>query len=434
MGGWQAIQSVARTHAALRLAIQLLPSRGLESHEPAPAAASVATLERLLTQNLLGFWGERVIDRAGGGYQLALDRFGRPTGATERYVVTQGRTLWLFARLSRSRWARPEHLEWAGHGYRFLRDQMRDRDHGGYLWSVGPGGDGDPRKHLYGQSVALEGLLEYERASGDRGAGDLADELFNLLDARCHDRRYGGYHECFTRDWTPEAPGDTGLLGYRTGLKTTAAHMHLMTALTSKLSQRPSAQARERLVEIVVLLSAGSAAAGGRTCLVPRHDDWSPARPQRTSYGHDLECVWMLMDACAALGISDRPLVPMFAALWDHALAHGFDHHRGGFYKEGGVRLPAHARSKLWWVQAEGLLSALRMHRRTGEARYLAAFDVTLRWIVDEQADWEHGDWHREVSRYGLRRGDKAGPWQDGFHQARALIQCLEILGDSGSG
>jgi mannose/cellobiose epimerase-like protein (N-acyl-D-glucosamine 2-epimerase family) len=142
----------------------------------------------------------------------------------------------------------------------------------------------------------------------------------------------------------------------------------------------------------------------------------------------------MLMDACAALGISDRPLVPMFAALWDHALAHGFDHQRGGFYKEGGVRLPAHARSKLWWVQAEGLLSALRMHRRTGEARYLAAFDATLRWIVDEQADWEHGDWHREVSRYGLRRGDKAGPWQDGFHQARALIQCLEILGDSGSG
>jgi mannobiose 2-epimerase len=161
---------------------------------------------------------------------------------------------------------------------------------------------------------------------------------------------------------------------------------------------------------------------------LPRRRDWTAVRPLRSSYGHDLESVWMLMDACDALGVSDGPLLPVFTALWDHALANGFDRERGGFYKEGGLRLPAHNRAKVWWVQAECLLSALRMHRRTGEPRYLAAFEATLSWIVEEQADWEVGDWHREVSRRGIKRGHKAGPWQDAFHQGRALIECLELL------
>lgn len=440
MGVWVAVEGALRAEAAVRLTGQLLPSRRsreLASPAVVPAAASAAsaaTLERLLTENLLAFWDERVVDHEDGGYRLAFDRFGRPTGAGDRHLVTQGRTLWLFARLSRTRWARPEHLEWAEHGYRFLRDRLRDHEYGGFYWSVGPGADPEGRKHLYGQAVALQALLEYERAGGDRAAGDLADELFELVDSRVHDDRNGGYHESFGRDWKPDPPGRPGLMGYRTGLKSMGAHMHLMAALAAKACQRPSALARERLWELLVLLAGGSAPAGGLTCLLPRREDWTPVPPHRTSYGHDLESVWMLMDACAALGISDGPLLPMFSALWDHALAHGFDRHRGGFYKEGGVRLPAHDRAKTWWVQAECLVSALRMHQRTGEARYLAAFEATLRWIVEEQADWEHGDWHREVSRRGIRRGDKAGPWQDAFHQGRALIQCFEILEGSGPG
>jgi mannobiose 2-epimerase len=432
-GGWLAVEAGLRAEAALRLARGLVPPRGSRTAVPAPAAATATTLERLLTENLLGFWDERVVDRDGGGYRLAFDRFGRPTGAPDRHLVTQGRTLWLFARLSRTRWARPEHLDWAEHGYRFLRDRLRDRQHGGFYWSIGPGADPDGRKHLYGQAVALEALLEYERAGGrDATAGDLADDLFELLDDRLHDGRYGGYHESFGRDWTPDPPGRPGLMGYPTGLKTMASHMHLMTALAALTRQRPSALARERLWELVVLLAGGSTPAGGRTCLLPRREDWTPVPPHRTSYGHDLESVWMLMDACAALGVSDGPLLPVFSALWDHALAHGFDHERGGFYKEGGVRLPAHHREKTWWVQAECLVSALRMHRRTGEPRYLAAFEATLGWIVHAQADWEHGDWHREVSRRGIRRGAKAGPWEDGFHQGRALVQCLEIVSGPG--
>jgi mannobiose 2-epimerase len=387
-----------------------------------------ATLERLLTQNLLAFWDERVIDRVNGGYALAFDRNGQPNGDARRAVVTQARTVWFFSRLARTRWARAEHLEWAEHGYRFLVEQLRDPVHGGYWWSVGAEGARDERKHLYGQTTALEGLLEYALASGDASAGKRADELFELLDVHAHDDRYGGYHESFGPDWTLERPGERGALGYPSELKTLNAHVHLMTALAAKAIQRPSAAVLERLAELVLILSTGSLPAGGRTFLLARTRDWKPVQPLRSSYGHDLETVWMLMDACAALGVSDGPLLPVFAATWDHALANGFDHRRGGFFSEGGARLPAHNRTKVWWVQAECLLSALRMHRRTGDGRYRAAFQATLDWIVDEQADWERGDWHREVSRRGTRRGPKAGPWQDAFHQGRALIECLEIL------
>jgi mannobiose 2-epimerase len=429
--GWRAVEGALWVEAALRYARRGLPGAGTparQSRAARPGSPAAATLERLLTDNLLAFWDERIIDRERGGYALAHDRSGQPTGDARRHLVTQARTVWFFSRLSRTRWARPAHLEWAEHGYRFLLDHMRDQLHGGFHWSVVPGAARDERKHLYGQTAVLQALVEYAHASGDLSAADAAGELFELLDSHAHDERHGGYHESLRGAWEREPPGREGALGAATELKTLNAHMHLMSAFTSLARLRPSAVVRERLAELIVVLSTGSLVAGGRTFPLERRRDWTAVRPLRSSYGHDLETVWMLMDACAALGVSDGPLLPVFTATWDHALENGFDHERGGFYSEGGIRLPAHHRFKEWWVQAECLLSALRMHRRTGEPRYLSAFESTLEWIVDEQVDWGRGGWHREVSRRGIRRGVKAGPWQDAFHEGRALIECLETL------
>ena len=384
---------------------------------------AAAELERLLTRNLLGFWDERIVDGDHGGYLLAHDEFGRLNGTPERYLVTQARTLWFFSRLARSRWALPVHLEWASHGYRFLRDHMWDATHGGFYWRVAPDGSRDDRKHLYGQAFALLGLLQYAHASDERDAGDLADELFELLEAHGHDEQAGGYHESHCRDWSPEAPRRLGLLGHPTGLKTFNTHLHLMSALTAKARYRPSGLARQRLSELVLVQSMAAS-----TWSIARRRGRAASTGLGTSCGHEVENVSFLMDACAALGISDGPLLPVYSAVWDKALSRGFDHRRGGFYEGGRLRLAAPRRTKVWWVQAEGLLGALRMYRRTREERYLETFHATLRWIVREQADWAVGDWHREVSRRGRRRGDKAGPWQDAFHQGRALIECLEAL------
>ena len=71
------------------------------------------------------------------------------------------------------------------------------------------------------------------------------------------------------------------------------------------------------------------------------------------------------------------------------------------------------------------MISGLFMYRLTGDERYYDVFEKTLKWIADEQADWENGDWHAWIG--GPPEG-KAGPWKSPYHNGRAVLECLEIL------
>ncbi len=80
---------------------------------------------------------------------------------------------------------------------------------GGFYWEVDVTGDKklQRNKHLYGQAFALYALSEYYLATGKQEALDLAIQLFNVMEAKAHDKMYGGYLEWFNEDWTPAPPG-----------------------------------------------------------------------------------------------------------------------------------------------------------------------------------------------------------------------------------
>jgi mannobiose 2-epimerase len=146
------------------------------------------------------------------------------------------------------------------------------------------------------------------------------------------------------------------------------------------------------------------------------------------SYGHDLENGRLLLEACEALGLPEAPLFDLCRAFFAHALRFGFDRRQGGFFKGGPFNGPADERQKVWWVQAEGLLSALELYRRTGDPAYFRCFELTLDWIVTRQVDWDGGEWHAEITEAGMAQGVKVGPWKGPYHSGRAAIQCLEGL------
>jgi mannose/cellobiose epimerase-like protein (N-acyl-D-glucosamine 2-epimerase family) len=112
----------------------------------------------------------------------------------------------------------------------------------------------------------------------------------------------------------------------------------------------------------------------------------------------------------------------------DGVLRFGFDHRDGGFYRAGFVNRHAHETEKDYWAQAEGLLAALRLHRLTGDARYGECYLRTLDWIVTKQADWEGGDWHERIDRQGRPAGMKVWGWKEAYHQARALLECIDLV------
>ena len=309
------------------------------------------------------------------------------------------------------------------HGFEFMRERMWDRRHGGFFWELDGGEASDPRKHAYGQAFGLLALTELARTAELEPARELRDELFELVERHARDERYGGYVESLLPDWSPEPAGRTTPLGLPAGDKSVNTHMHLISALAALVEADPAGGPRQSLRELISIVFERAVSPLG--CPEHHRRDWTPVPGWRVSYGHDLEAVWLSMRACRVARTSDAALLGSWQALWDAALEHGFDHERGVVYESGPPGRPADKLDKVWWIQAEALVGALRMHERTGEPRYRQAFVRILDWIARGQADWERGDWYGRIAPDGRARGDKAGTWECPFHQGRALLECL---------
>lgn len=393
----------------------------------------VPRLEKILIENIAPFWFDKSLDREHGGYIINFGPQGQSKGPGTKMIVSQARTVWLFSRLARAGYGRTENLEAAELGYKFLTEKMWDAEHGGFYWEVDATGNQPlkPRKHLYGQSFALYAISEYYLASERSDVLSFATKLFNLLEEKAHDPVHGGYIESFEPDWTP-APADEGsYMGAPSGLKLMNTHLHLMEAMTTFYEASRLRMARERLLELIQIESNAVVRKTLGACTDKYDPDWTPrldANYARVSYGHDIENVWLLMEACDAAGVSNSPFMDLYETLFAYSLKYGYDETHGGFYYTGDFNRPADDRDKSWWVQAEAIVSALRMYRATNDAKYLAVFEKTFEFVEEKMVDWEHGEWHSTVTPDGTPRGDKANPWKAGYHNGRAMIECIKAL------
>ncbi|HET8549438.1 MAG TPA: AGE family epimerase/isomerase [Bryobacteraceae bacterium] len=400
--------------------------------QPPDPAAYIPRLRRNL-DNIVRFWYPNTLDRANGGYIINHDAKGTPNPAGSKGIVTQARQVWLFSRLAREGYRRGEMLEAAQHGFRFLRDRMWDQRYGGFYWEVDATGAKSirPKKHMYGQSFGLYAVSEYYLASKDKAALDLANDIFRRWEARAHDKQYGGYLEYFNQDWTPPPPGEQGYLGAGPELKLMNTHLHLLEAMATWVRASGSPVARERLRELIDIESNSVVRKRLVACTDRYERNWTPrlqGREARVSYGHDLENIWLLMDAVAALGGSPWPFMDLFRDLFAYSLKYGYDEQNGGFWYTGDFSRPADDRQKSWWVQAEAAVSALYMYRLTPEAQYWNVFAKTYDFIDKYQTDWDVGEWHPNVTADLKQGGGKANIWKAGYHNGRAMIECLAIL------
>ena len=402
------------------------PWRGKATHIP--------KLEKNLKENITAFWLSKSLDRTNGGYTINFGPKGESKGLGTKMIVTQARTVWLFSRLVRAGYGGPEHLQAAEHGYRFLKEKMWDAKNGGFYWEVDASGNQKlkSRKHLYGQAFGLYALSEYYLASKKREVLDLAIRLFNVLESKSHDKTYAGYVEFFNEDWTPAPASETPYMGGGTAaLKLMNTHLHLLEAMTTFYRASKLPLARERLLELIDIESNAVVRKGLGACTDKYERDWTPRLEgdfARVSYGHDLENIWLLIDACKAAEISNHPFLDLYRFLFDYSLRHGYDEEKGGFFDSGAFNKPADQRSKTWWVEAEAIVSALYMHRLTGDSKYVAVFEKSYDFIDKYQTDWENGEWHATITPEGKALGDKAQIWKAGYHNGRAMIECLEIL------
>jgi mannobiose 2-epimerase len=148
----------------------------------------------------------------------------------------------------------------------------------------------------------------------------------------------------------------------------------------------------------------------------------------RASYGHDVECVWLTLDASRALGMSPRLLRGWAEGLCSYSMKYGYDPRNGGFYYTGPLGKPAQDTRKEWWVQAEALVSMLEMHRLTGQREYENAFHRTLDFVAKHQVARKGGWWATRAADGSPQGQTRTSPWQGAYHSGRAMLRCAKLL------
>ncbi|MEM2607895.1 MAG: AGE family epimerase/isomerase [Thermoproteota archaeon] len=389
-------------------------------------------LLKILNENIRPFWYPKTLDYEDGGYYLNHDINGKPIGGGTKMIVTQARMVWYFSHLFNSGYGGMEELEAAKHGYRFLRDYMWDRENGGFFWEVDSKGRVlRPDKIIYGQAFGLYALSEFFIASKDKEVLDMSSRLFNLIEEHSHDKSYGGYKEHFFRDWSPISLTEKKRFYFSPNLKSMNTHLHMLEALTTFYKATGEALAKDRLYELILVLSNSVFRKKVGACAETHLQNWKPLhRPQydRISYGHNLENIWLLAKACDTLGIPDGLLLDFYETVFSYSVKYGFDNKKGGFYESGPAGKPADKRDKVWWIQAEALVCEAYMYYLTGDTSYLKYLEKTLDWIEKYQVDWKNGDWYSVVKPNGKPFGNKAGIWKAAYHNGRAMIEILNLL------
>lgn len=392
----------------------------------------IPVFEKVLQENILNFWQTKTIDQKHGGYKLRIGPNGEDRGDGPKGIVTQSRQVWLFSRSARAGYGdRKQMLDAAEHGYRFLREKMWDARNGGFYWSVDATGNQklQPKKHLYGNSFGLYAVSEYALATGRRDVLEFANEIFQVLEVHSHDRKFGGYREFFNEDWSAVSPTEDSYMGgAKADTKLMNTHLHLLEAMTTYYLASRSPIARERLIELVDIETNAVVRKGLVACTDQYEQDWTPrleGKLSTVSYGHDLENVWLIAEARDALGLPVAPFTDLFRDLWAYSLKHGYDTQNGGFYNTGSFNQKASNQEKVWWVQAEALVSALLMYELTKDQKYYDVFEKTWAFTEKNLIDWKNGEWHSTMLPNGETRGDKAQIWKGGYHNGRAMIEAI---------
>lgn len=431
------------------------------SHSAADRLALADTMEHSIRTETLEKWYPQAVDTVYGGFLSGFSHDFKPVGDQDKFIVTQARHTWTNAKAS-GRYPEVAHYKTsAEHGFRFLRDFMWDKEHGGFHTLLDRQGKvktegGREIKTAYGNAFGIYALAGYFAASRDSAALDLAKEAFLWMEHHSHDPVHKGYFQHLEADGMVIARPDTIESTAETGYKDQNSSIHILEALTELYQVWPDSLLRERLEEMLYLIRDTIVTPKGYLVLFLT-PNWQPITFRdsseevilqhhgldHVSFGHDVETAYLMLEASHVLGIeNDERTHTVAKRMVDHALQNGWDESVGGFYDEGYYFNDADTiriirDTKNWWAQAEGLNSLLLMSELYPDdpLNYYEKFYKLWRYADTYLIDHEHGDWFSggidKQPQY--RTAPKGGIWKGIYHHYRGLTNCIDRLRGGGN-
>ena len=380
-----------------------------------------------LTGNILPYWMDRMTDPEGGFYGRR-DGLGNLVEGSPKGLILNARILWTFASAYRILGGK-EYLETATRAKREILDRFADPEYGGAYWSLdGEGRPLDTKKQFYAIAFAIYGLAEYHRATKDAEALDAAIKLFECIEEHSRDRKKGGYIEACTRDWGPIA--DMRLSDKdRNDAKTMNTHLHILEGYTCLYRVWKDESLREALKSLIEVFLDHICGPDGHLDLF-FDEDWK-LQGDLQSYGHDIECSWLLWEAAQVLGDAKttEKVKPVCEKMADAAME-GFTPDGGMIYEfdpETG-RLDA---DRHWWVQAETVVGCWNRFQMSGDEAWKVAamceWDFIRRHIICPEGEWY---WSAKPEGDGKFTpnldDDRAGFWKCPYHNGRMCMEMTE--------
>ena len=408
----------------------------------------------VLTQNILPFWLDKMTDREHGGFYGRIDGHMQLHPEAEKGAILNARILWSFSAAYRVL-RKPEYLEAATRAKDYILAHFIDKEYGGVYWSLDYKGQPlDTKKQFYAIGFAIYGLSEYARATGDREALDYALQLFDCIEEHAFDQEYNGYIEATTRDWQPIA--DMRLSDLDANYpKSQNTHLHIIEPYTNlyrclKEFQAPTScsyvPAIGAILPIDIAVSQQTVDRVGASVrnliriftdriLNPEthhldlffEKDWTRGAGHLESYGHDIECSWLMHEAALVLGDQQmlekvEPIVRMVAKASEKGLRPD-----GSMIHEANLDTGHRDDDLHWWVQAENVVGWANLYQHFGDEDALQKALNGWNYIKQNLIDYADGEWYWSRRPDGTLNldDDHAGFWKCPYHNSR---MCLELM------
>lgn len=383
-------------------------------------------VREVLENNILRFWIDRMQDEEHGGFYGRIDNNNVLHADADKGAILNARILWTFSAAYRVL-RNPEYLIMANRAKRYFIDHFIDPKYGGVYWSLDyKGQPKDTKKQFYAIGFAIYGLSEYARATGNKEALMQAVRLYHCIEEHALDREQGGYIEAMTRDWQPIT--DMRLSEHDANYpKSQNTHLHIIEPYTNLYRIWPSAELKKSLRNIIDIFTDKILNPDTHHLDLFFEMDWKRGAGQQESYGHDIECSWLMHEAALVLGdkvvlSKVEPIVKMVARASEKGL-----NTDGSMIHEANLTTGTIDDDLHWWVQAEAVVGFMNLYQHFHDE---SAFHKALclwEYIKDNLIDYKHGEWYWSRHRDGSLNtiDDKAGFWKCPYHNSR---MCLEIL------
>lgn len=370
-----------------------------------------------LVQRILPFWLNHSIDKEHGGFFTCLDRDGSVYD-TDKFMWLQGRQVWCFSYMYHHLEQRPEWLEAALNGARFMEKHGRDAE-GNWYFSLTA--DGKPLVqpyNIFSDCFATMAFAALDKAAPNEHYRNIATQTFENILRRRHNWK-GVYNKAY--------PGTRSLRNFSLPMILCNLSLELEHVIGSERVDAFIPEVIDEVMNVFYQPSLG-------LILENVNEDGSFAdcfEGRLLNPGHAIEAMWFIMDLGKRL--RDEQLIRNACNIMLDTIEYGWDKQHGGIF----YFLDAHGHppqqlewdQKLWWVHVEALVALAKGHALTGDERCAAWFQKIHDYTWKHFRDAEYGEWFGYLNRRGeVLLPLKGGKWKGCFHIPRSLYQVWKTL------